>query len=102
MKLKDLKDKMSVPLLAVEVVDWEEIISYGEGERAGTIWPINVKDESHIGKVKLFGKQIEQYRESIKPGVKLIITKGWCKIFKEVPEISTSNYGNIDVVQREP
>jgi len=52
--IKDLKEKSTIPLLEFTVVDWEEVVCYGGGDKAGTIWPVQIKDESGTGQLKLF------------------------------------------------
>ena len=98
MKLSDLVEKSAIPLLEVEVVSWEEVVSYGEG---GKMWPITVKDSSGVeAKLKLFGAQIDANAGKIEIGSKLRILKGWCsKIYEGKAEISTGKYGELFVMK---
>lgn len=88
-------------MIELEVTRIDEEVEYttNDGSKA-KLWPIMLKDEEgRTAKIKLFEPQIAKYKDKIKIGSKLIITKGWCsRIYENMPEISTGKYGQLDIV----
>lgn len=96
MLIKELKPKMSVESIELEIVTKGEPRAFSSANGAGVVCSAAAKDSD--GKeisLTLWGDQYKQ----IQDGSKIKITNGWTSEYKGQLQISTGKNGTLEVIE---
>lgn len=95
MKVKDIAPNMSFPEIDVEVASVEPERQFEKFGKTGRVANAIVKDDTGEIKMTLWNEEIDK----IKPGMKLKISKGYCKEWNGERQISIGKFGSFEVLQ---
>jgi len=94
MKVKDLKARMEVPEIELEITSVGEERSFSSPKGTGKVANAAAKDDTGEVKVSLWNEQIEQVKE----GDKIKIENGWTSEYKGELQLSAGRKGTLTVL----
>lgn len=95
MKVNELAADSKVVNLIVKIVALQEMDETPNGQ---TVQECIIEDETGKAKLTLWNDQAGEYRE----GEKIMISTGWCKMFRDELQVSTGKFGKIVKVPESP
>ncbi|MDD3084157.1 MAG: hypothetical protein PHP82_03980 [Candidatus ainarchaeum sp.] len=96
MQIKDLKPRMGVEEIELEIVSKGEEREFANANGSGKVCSCAAKDsDGNEISVTLWNEQCSQ----IKEGNKIKITNGWTSEFQGQIQISTGKMGKLDIVE---
>lgn len=95
MKVSELKPRMAVDEITLEIVSKGETREFANERGSGKVCSAAAKDEDGEEiTLSLWNEQIDQVKE----GTKVKIENGWCSEFQGQKQVSTGKFGNLTVL----
>jgi len=95
MAIKDLAPNMSFNEVTVEVLSVEPERQFDKFGKTGRVTSAIVKDDSGQVKLTLWNDEIDK----VKAGMKIKISKGYCKEWNGELQISIGKFGSLEILQ---
>jgi len=95
MKISDLKPKVEIDRIELEIVEIGEVRDFASFRGSGKVANAKVKDETGESILTLWNEQIEQ----VSNAKKVVVENGFVNVFKGKLQITTGKKGTLKVIE---